>query len=105
MPIKHVTQANLTDCGLACVAMVAGKSLDTVLRVAVKECGYPKEAVISIGATRYTEFGEGGYLQKGDEVFTVLYPSDIYDKESIYEAILEGWSELDGISSLHQIVR
>ena len=43
MPIKHVTQANLTDCGLACVAMVAGKSLDTVLRVAVKECGYPKD--------------------------------------------------------------
>ncbi len=71
----------------------------------IGECGYPKEAVISIGATRYTEFGEGGYLQKGDEVFTVLYPSDIYDKESIYEAILEGWSELDGISSLHQIVR
>ena len=43
MPIKHVTQANLTDCGLACVAMVAGKSLDTVLRIAIKECGYPKD--------------------------------------------------------------
>ena len=43
MPIKHITQGNLTDCGLACVAMVAGKSLDTVLRVAVKECGYPKD--------------------------------------------------------------
>lgn len=43
MPIKHVTQANLTDRGLACVAMVAGKSLDTVLRIAVKECGYPKD--------------------------------------------------------------
>ena len=36
MPIKLVTQANLTDCGLACVAMVTGKSLDTVLRVAIK---------------------------------------------------------------------
>ena len=43
MPIKLVTQANLTDCGLACVAMVAGKSLDTVLRIAIKECGYPKD--------------------------------------------------------------
>lgn len=40
MPIKLVTQANLTDCGLACVAMVTGKSLDAVLRVAIKECGY-----------------------------------------------------------------
>ena len=43
MPIKLVTQANLTDCGLACVAMVTGKSLDAVLRVATKECGYPKD--------------------------------------------------------------
>ena len=43
MPIKLVTQANLTDCGLACVAMAAGKSLETVLRVAIKECGYPKD--------------------------------------------------------------
>ena len=43
MPIKLVTQANLTDCGLACVAMVTGKSLDAVLRVAIKECGYPKD--------------------------------------------------------------
>ncbi len=43
MPIKLVTQANLTDCGLACVAMVTGKSLDAVLRVAIKECDYPKD--------------------------------------------------------------
>ena len=43
MPLKLITQANLTDCGLACVAMVSGKSLETVLRAAIKECGYPKE--------------------------------------------------------------
>lgn len=43
MPLKLITQANLTDCGLACVAMVSGKSLETVLRTAVKECGYPKD--------------------------------------------------------------
>ena len=43
MALKLVTQANLTDCGLACVAIVAGKSLEAVLRVAIKECGYPKD--------------------------------------------------------------
>ena len=43
MPLKLITQANLTDCGLACVAMVSGKSLEAVLRAAIKECGYPKE--------------------------------------------------------------
>lgn len=43
MPLTLVTQANLTDCGLACTAIVARQKLETVLRVAIKECGYPKD--------------------------------------------------------------
>ncbi len=41
--VKLVTQETLTDCGLACVAMVSGKSLETVRKFAVKELGYPKD--------------------------------------------------------------
>ena len=37
MAVKLVTQETLTDCGLACVAMVSGKSLETVRKFAVKE--------------------------------------------------------------------
>jgi hypothetical protein len=37
------------------------------------KCDNPDEAVISIGATRYTEYGEKTYLQKGDEVIVVVY--------------------------------
>ena len=43
MAVKLVTQETLTDCGLACVAMVSGKSLETVRKFAVKELGYPKD--------------------------------------------------------------
>ncbi len=43
MPLTLVTQENLTDCGLACCAIVARQKLETVLRVAIKECGYPKD--------------------------------------------------------------
>ncbi|QIL43159.1 hypothetical protein G7045_02130 [Acidovorax sp. HDW3] len=43
MSIKLITQETLTDCGLACVAMVAGRSLEAVRKVAVKELGYPKD--------------------------------------------------------------
>lgn len=43
MPLTLVTQANLTDCGLACTAIVARQKLETVLRVAIKECGSPKD--------------------------------------------------------------
>ena len=43
MAVKLVTQETLTDCGLACVAMVSGQSLATVRKVAIKDLGYPKD--------------------------------------------------------------
>ncbi len=71
----------------------------------IRECGNPSEAIISIGATRYTEFGESGYLQKHDEVYTVLYPSEVYEKGEMAEMIEGGRFDADGLSVLHQVVR
>ncbi len=34
---------------------------------------FPSQFIISIGATRYTEFGETHFLEVGDELFVVLY--------------------------------
>lgn len=34
---------------------------------------YPKQALISIGATAYAEFGEKNYLKKGDEIYVIAY--------------------------------
>jgi len=39
----------------------------------LQSCGYPLQALISIGATAYAEFGENHYLQSGDEVYVVAY--------------------------------
>lgn len=39
----------------------------------IMACGNPKEAIISIGATRYTEYGENRFLKKDDEVIIVVY--------------------------------
>ncbi len=37
------------------------------------KCDNPHEAIISIGATRYTEYGEKTFLQVGDEIIIVVY--------------------------------
>jgi len=39
----------------------------------LKMCDYPKQALISIGATAYAEFGEHHYLEVGDEVYVMAY--------------------------------
>ena len=39
----------------------------------LKDSNYPKQAIVSIGATAYAEFGENNYLKSGDEVFVVVY--------------------------------
>jgi len=42
----------------------------------LKECGYPKQAFVSIGATAYAPFGESNYLKDGDEVIVEAYDKD-----------------------------
>ncbi len=39
----------------------------------LKACNYPKQALVSIGATAYAEFGENNYLQTGDDVYVITY--------------------------------
>ena len=39
----------------------------------LRDCNYPSEALITIGATAYADFGEKHYLQSGDEIFVVTY--------------------------------
>lgn len=42
----------------------------------LKRCGYPKQALISIGATAYAEFGKSHYLQSGDEIYVIAYDAN-----------------------------
>ncbi len=45
----------------------------------LKACHYPKQALISIGATAYAEFGENNYLKNGDEVYVIAYDNRTED--------------------------
>ena len=47
----------------------------------LNDCNYPSQALISIGATAYAEFGEHNYLQRGDEVYVIAYDSRYDDAD------------------------
>lgn len=65
---------------------------------------YPEQTLISIGATRYTEYGETTFLQSGDMSMVVVYDSEKYSQQDI-EAMAKKTEFLqDGISALIQKV-
>ena len=70
----------------------------------LNECGRPEQIMISIGATRYTPFGQNNFLQNGDESVVVLYPEDLYNSEQIKTMVLENDFPQTGISVLRQKV-
>ena len=53
----------------------------------IMACGNPKEAIISIGATRYTPYGESTFLKAGDEVLVVLYNRKSSTLEDVIKSI------------------
>ena len=70
----------------------------------LKECAYPKEIMVSIGATRYTDFGEHNFLQDGDGIVIVLYPASKYSAQKIEEMVASGEEFSDDVSLLKQTV-
>ena len=70
----------------------------------IKTAGYPEKAVISIGATRYTPYGEKTFLKEGDEVIVALYDNDLYCKNPIMTMAHKGELNVIGVSALTQKV-
>ncbi len=60
--------------------------------------------MISVGATRYTDFGEHNFLKSGDRSVVVVYPEDVYSKEEIVKRAQNDNLEEDDISVLNQEV-
>ncbi|MDD2838942.1 DUF5718 family protein [Sulfuricurvum sp.] len=71
----------------------------------LKEAGLPQKAIISIGATRYTHFGETNFLREGDEVIVVVYDNNKYCTNPILTMANRGVFQSEGISALIQKVR
>lgn len=70
----------------------------------LKEAGYPNQAIISIGATRYTHFGETHFLQEGDEIVVVVYDNALYCMNPILMMVNRGELDVPGVSALTQKV-
>lgn len=68
----------------------------------IKECDYPGQMLISIGATRYTNYGERTFLQKDDEIYVVLYDNNLFCKNPILCKVVADKLDEEGICYLHQ---
>lgn len=55
----------------------------------LEEAGFPQKIMVSIGATRYTKWGETNFLQEGDEAVVILYPGNSYSPNYIKSVIAD----------------
>ena len=66
--------------------------------------GRPESILVSIGATRYTKFGETNFLTYGDHSVVVLYPGSKYSSDQIEKMVLKNDLDHEDISFLDQNV-
>jgi hypothetical protein len=53
----------------------------------LRDCGRPDKLLVTIGATRYTPFGESTYLLPGDESIVVVYDSAVLAPDDVAGAL------------------
>ena len=70
----------------------------------IHACGNPEEAIISIGATRYTEFGEKTFLQAGDESIVIVYDHTKISSTDVLESVKNSKYDNSTMSVLAQKV-
>ncbi|MGN0631428.1 MAG: DUF5718 family protein [Ruminococcus sp.] len=64
----------------------------------------PEMILVSIGATRYTKFGESNFLRSGDHSVVILYPESKYSLSDIEKIVNDRSYDIEDISVLDQIV-
>lgn len=68
----------------------------------VMEQNLPSQVLISIGATRYTAFGESNFLKTGDEAVVVVYPEAEFSHEELSAYIAKKAALPKTVSCLYQ---
>jgi hypothetical protein len=68
----------------------------------IKICNRPKKLLISIGATRYTPYGEKTFLQTGDKLFVALYKHTLYTNKDVVTQIKTQTYDAQNMSILAQ---
>ena len=66
--------------------------------------GCPSRILVSIGATRYTAWGESNFLQNGDKAVVVVYPESKYTPDQIKNMAAHDDFSDTSISALFQTV-
>ncbi len=74
------------------------------LNTLILEARKPEKMIISIGASRYTEFGESNYLKSGDIIYVIVYNHKRYEHSSIIEMVKRDEFASGQISVLRQEV-
>ena len=70
----------------------------------INACNKPTQVLISIGATRYTPYGETTFLQENDEVIVVVYNNTKLSASKLRKAIKESSYDSTIMSVLAQKV-
>ena len=65
---------------------------------------HPQQIMVSIGATRYTAWGESNFLQNGDKAVVVVYPESKYTPDQIKKMAETGDFSDCSVSALVQTV-
>lgn len=68
------------------------------------EANYPEKIMISIGATRYTDFGQTNFFNTNDEAVVILYPEEKYTLDKIKSHLINGTNFEEDVSVLRQRV-
>lgn len=59
--------------------------------------------MISVGGTRYNDYGNSHYLKDVDKVVVVVYPEDIYSEDQILNLVESG--EIDKKADISALVQ
>lgn len=70
----------------------------------IKQCHYPEQIMVSLGATSYTHFGETVFLQPGDELFLYVYDARKNTLDDVTEHASGKSIQLENCSILNQKV-
>lgn len=70
----------------------------------ISACNNPKELIVSIGATRYTEYGEHTFLKSADESIVIVYDATKFSNADILEMVKSSHYSDKNISVLVQKV-
>ncbi|MGR5360195.1 DUF5718 family protein [Vibrio mediterranei] len=74
------------------------------IQALIAEANFPNQVIVAVGATRYTEYGEQHFLERGDESIVAVYDGGLYRPSDVRNMIQSAKLETTGLSCVRQKV-